>query len=119
MCEDVPPPTGDGVSRQDWVRAQAQAENLRLTLHAHAEMMEEGIRLDELLEALRAAEMLEDYPGHRRGPCCLVLGWTALRRPLHVVCASAGSVLIVITVYEPRPPKWVTPTERRYCHGHV
>lgn len=74
-------------------------------------MVEEGITLDEVLEAIRNSEILEDYPGHRRGPCCLILGWTKTLRPLHVVCTTGQPVLIIITVYEPRPPKWVTPRE--------
>jgi hypothetical protein len=32
---------------------------------------------------------------------------------LHVVCTTAGPTLILITVYKPRPPKWVSPTQRR------
>jgi len=98
------------------IRSQARAENIRVTLHAHQEMVEEGITLDELLEALSSAEMLENYPQHRRGACCLVAGSTASRRPLHVVCTTAQPTLVIVTVYEPRPPKWVTP-ERRGGEG--
>jgi hypothetical protein len=32
---------------------------------------------------------------------------------VHVVCTTARPVLIIITVYEPRLPKWLTPTNRR------
>ena len=75
--------------------------------------MAEDVALGELLEALASAVVLEDYPEHRRGACCLVLGYTKRGRPLHVVCTSGLPVVVVITVYEPKPPKWVTPTERR------
>jgi hypothetical protein len=76
-------------------------------------MMAEDIALGEVLEALGSAVVLEDYPEHRRGPCCLVLGYTKRGRPLHVVCTSSLPALVVITVYEPQPPKWATPTQRR------
>jgi len=102
----------DMQERREWIRAQAGVENIRLTLHAHQEMAEENITLDEVLEAMASAEVLEDYPQHRRGPCCLIIGYTRKHRPLHVVCATARPVLVIITVYEPRAPKWVTPTER-------
>ncbi|MBM3957017.1 MAG: DUF4258 domain-containing protein, partial [Gemmatimonadetes bacterium] len=39
---------------------------MRVTLHAHQEMLDEGITLDEVLQALGSAEVLEDYSEHRR-----------------------------------------------------
>lgn len=94
------------------IRAQGRTESVRVTLHAQQEMVEEDIALDQLLEAIGSAEILENYPEHRRGPCCLIVGYTKSGRPLHVVCTTAQAVLIIITVYEPKPPKWAAPTER-------
>ena len=94
------------------IRAQVGAETVRITQHAHQEMVAEGITLDDVLGALARGAILENYPQHRRGPCCLVGGLTDEARFLHVVCTTAQPVLIVITVYEPRTPKWATPTRR-------
>ena len=95
------------------IRAQAAAEEIRVTLHAQQEMVDEGITLEEVLHASGAAQILENYPEHRRGACCLLYGVTQEGRPLHIVCTTAQPVLVIITVYEPKPPKWVTPTRRR------
>ena len=95
------------------IRAQAEAEDIRITQHAQQEMVEEDIILDEVLQAIATGKILENYPEHRRGACCLVYGITQNDRPLHIVCTTAQPVLIIITVYEPKPPKWVTPTQRR------
>ena len=95
------------------VRAQAIAENVRITQHAQQEMAEEDITLDEVLQTIASAQLLENYPEHRRGPCCLLNGRTTNGRPVHIVCTTAQPALIIITVYEPKPPKWVTPTQRR------
>jgi hypothetical protein len=76
-------------------------------------MAEEEISLDEVLQAIRHGEVLEHYPEHRRGACCLVCGLTQTGRPLHIVCTTAQPMLILITAYEPRSPKWRTPRERR------
>jgi len=76
-------------------------------------MVEEDFELDDVLAAIMTAEVLEDYPAHRRGPCCLLSGKAKDGRPLHVVCATGGSILVIITVYEPRPPKWIAPNRRR------
>ncbi|RLG59392.1 MAG: DUF4258 domain-containing protein [Candidatus Hydrothermarchaeota archaeon] len=94
------------------IRAQAAKEHIRITYHAHQEMVEEEITLDEVLEAIATGQILENYPEHRRGACCLLNGHTRDGRPLHIVCTTARPVLIIITVYEPKPPKWITPTQR-------
>ena len=75
-------------------------------------MAEEDILLSDVLEALHKGNVLEHYPEHRRGPCCLVCGYTGTGRPLHVVCTTEQPLLILITVYEPKPPKWETPARR-------
>ena len=95
------------------IRIQAREENIKLTLHANEEMVEGGISLGEVLEVLESADLLEDYPEHQRGACCLVGGKTRAGRPLHVVCTSDRPILIAITVYEPKPPKWLSTTQRR------
>lgn len=97
----------------DRIRAQAAAGEIDFTMHAHQEMVAEQILTEEVVEAVRRGEVLEDYPEHRRGACCLLHGVTDLGRDLHIVCTTARPVLIIITVYEPRPPKWPTPKQRR------
>jgi len=94
------------------IRAQAAAEQFRVTQHAQKEMVGESILLAEVLEAIGSSELLENYPEHRRGACCLILGHTRTGRPLHIVCTTEAPLLIIITLYEPRPPKWVTPAKR-------
>jgi len=95
------------------IRGKIEAGELRITQHAQQEMVEEDITLGEVIEAVSTGTILEDYPQHRRGPCCLIAGETAGRRPLHVVCTTDLPVVIVITTYVPKPPKWVTPSRRR------
>ena len=95
------------------IRAQAAAEDIRITQHAQQEMVEEDITLDEIMEAIATGQILENYPGHRRGACCLLNGFARDGRPIHIVCTTVRPLLIIITVYEPRPPKWMKPTQRR------
>jgi hypothetical protein len=91
---------------------QVRSERVRITQHASEEMVEENIELEARYEAMSNAVVLEDYPEHRRGACCLLAGRTALGRAVHVVCSTGLPVAVVITVYEPKPPKWATPTRR-------
>src|SRR5438552_3926873 len=95
------------------IKSLASSDNYRVSQHAHQEMVEESVRLDDVLAGLSAGIILENYPEYRRGPCCLVYGIDPSGRPLHIVCTTMQPRLIIITVYEPKPPKWLTPTQRR------
>jgi hypothetical protein len=94
------------------IREQALRGQLRVTAHAHREMVAEAILLDDLLAALSNGEIIEDYPTHQRGACCLIPGRDAAERAAHIVCTTAQPVLIIITAYLPLPPRWITPTQR-------
>jgi hypothetical protein len=94
------------------IQEQAAQEKVRITQHAQREMAEEGFSLTEVFQAIQVAELLENYPEHRRGACCLINGKISSGRALHIVCTTSLELLIIITVYEPKPPKWPTPTQR-------
>lgn len=98
------------------IRSQIRNQKYRLSEHTEDEMVEEEtgrIRLSEIEEALLNGRVIENYPDDaNRGPCCLVYGRPNGGRPLHVVCTTSREVLFVITVYEPTPPTWKTPTQR-------
>ncbi|RJP17073.1 MAG: DUF4258 domain-containing protein [Candidatus Abyssobacteria bacterium SURF_5] len=94
------------------LRTQVEKDEVRVTQHAHQEMVEEEISLNDIYEAVASARIVENYPEHRRGACCLIAGYTSNERPLHVVCTTGKPVLIIITAYEPKPPKWRTPFQR-------
>ena len=94
------------------LREQARAHNVRVTIHGHQEMVEEDIPYEAVREVLLDCRIIENYPDHQRGPCCLACGRTSSGRFLHVVCTTALERIVIITVYEPKPPKWTTPFER-------
>ena len=101
---------GAGIAAR--LRNQAITCAMRITLHAHQEMTEEDVSLEEVCEVLLNGHIIENYPEHKRGACCLVCGHTSGGRYVHVVCTTSLEVAIIITVYEPREPKWVTPFVR-------
>lgn len=63
----------------------------------------------EVYEAVLNGKIIEDYPKDKPYPSCLIYGRTSERRPLHIVCAYAKDVneVIIITVYQPHPDRWV------------
>lgn len=105
--------TSDFTDTLKRIKSQAKKGNIRLTQHAQQEMVEENIMIDEVFEAISSSKVLENYPEHRRGSCCLLNGKSRNGNPIHIVCTTFLSVLIVITAYRPKLPKWVTPIQRR------
>lgn len=85
---------------------------VKISLHAAEEALAEEITRREIESAMLEAQLLEDYPDWWLGPSCLILGQTENGRSLHLVVSYSGLPVNIITVYEPRPPRWITPTVR-------
>ena len=105
-------PASDSEKIKAGIAEQVRSGQVRLTLHSHQEMVVDNFLLEDVLTALLHSELLENYPDHKRGACALVGGVAPDGRPIHIVCTTAHPMLILITVYEPKPPKWLTPTQR-------
>ena len=100
-------------SKMKQIRSDAITENFLVSFHAREEMANDKYLLSDVIDGLLNGEILEDYPKHKRGACCLVNGVTESGRPIHIVCTTEKSPMAIITVYEPKPPKFETPTKRR------
>jgi hypothetical protein len=87
-------------------------QQLKISLHAVEEALAEHITRSEIEAVLLNAQLLEDYPNWWLGPSCLIYGQTDTGRDLHIVASYLSLPVTIITVYEPRPPKWITPTLR-------
>ena len=96
----------------DQIKRTIRDQAIKLSFHAYEEAFAERISVDEIREALLNGTIIEDYATHRRGPCCLVHGQTDTGRDLHLVITSSLSPVLVITVYEPKAPFWITPVMR-------
>lgn len=97
----------------DWVRELAgDIGNIVYSDHGFSEALAEDFGEEDVRQALISGELLENYPEHRRGPCCLIRGRSAEGRNVHVVVTTTLPRLLIITVYEPQAPKWRNPRER-------
>jgi hypothetical protein len=94
------------------LREAVAQQQLKLSLHAAEEALAETITRPEIEAALQTAQVLEDYPDWWSGPACLIYGQTEAGRDLHLVVSYSDLPVTIITAYLPRPPKWVTPTQR-------
>lgn len=96
------------------IQAKVAAGAFEFSQHALDQSLRRRIAVSELREAIASGELIEDYPNDKYGPSCLLLGWTAAGRPLHVQCSYPSRPLIkIITLYEPDPDQWIDLRSRR------
>ena len=84
-------------------------------LHASERLFERGISSEDVESILTTGEIIERYDDDQPLPSVLINGYTTKMPPLHVVVAihEQEKQLIVITVYEPNPIKWLNNFSRR------
>jgi hypothetical protein len=102
----------DPASIRQLFKEAVHKQQIRISLHAAEAALTEHITRVEIEAALFSAQVLEDYPDWWLGPSCLVYGQTQTGRDLHIVVSYLELPVTIITVYEPRSPKWRTPTVR-------
>ncbi len=102
----------DAASIQSVFKRAVQECRIVISLHAAEEALAEDITRPEIEAALLNVQVLEDYPDWWLGAACLVHGRSSAGRDLHIVVSYSALPITIITVYEPRPPKWATPTQR-------
>ena len=92
-------------------------ENYKISyrLHATERMFAREISDKDVEYLLSHGEIIEHYDDDYPLPSLLINGYTAHKRPLHLVVAinEQEKQLIVITVYEPNPIKWLNNFSRR------
>lgn len=94
------------------IRSKVEKDEFVLSYHAHEERQAESIAVEDIKTAITNGEIIENYPEDKRGGSCLILGYANVQ-PVHVVCGkSKTGWLKIITVYIPKPPKWITPKLR-------
>src|SRR4051812_12981499 len=98
----------------DELRLLFAAGRIELTAHALKRIVERNISQSEIAEAGGMAEIIEDYPEDKYFPSALLLGHTAMGRPLHLHTSKMdGDCVRLITIYEPNPQEWVDNFRKR------
>ena len=86
------------------------------TLHAEIKWKADSLTFHQIEAAILGGEILEQYPDDGRGESCFLLGFSD-NIPIHVVCGWRGKRVVIITVYVPKPSKFVDPWTRSGKHG--
>jgi hypothetical protein len=98
----------------DEVRKQLSVGEFEFSRHAFKRVVERSITDQDIREGGAQASVIEDYPDDKYSHSCLLLGFTQIRRPLHIQVSLAETDLVkIITIYEPDANEWVNYSTRR------
>lgn len=97
-----------------YIRERFARLEYEYSLHTVDQSIVRGISTREVEEAIACGEVIENYPTDKYGASCLILGFTADNRPLHVQCTHPQrNPIKVITLYQPDPEMWIDFRRRR------
>ena len=96
------------------IQGQLAGGEFEFSRHAFRRTVERNISEQEIREAGRLAELIEDYLDDKYSPSALLLGFTTGGRALHFQVSLAATPLTkIITLYEPDPSEWIEHRKRR------
>ena len=93
------------------IKEKVRQESYLYSHHADLERQADELTFAEIEIALLNGEILEQYLDDIRGESCLILGFSN-ETAVHIVCGWRGDKIVIITVYIPKPPKFIDPKTR-------
>ena len=91
------------------IKALVAAGKSLVTEHCQKSLLDDDVDLDEVLDSIDTALVVEDYPNAFKGPSVLLLHKIRNELLVHVLWGLSKSnhgVASLITIYFPSPEKW-------------
>lgn len=98
------------------IKAKVQSNQYVYSLHADIERKADDLTLQDVEPALLNGEVLDQYSDTGRGKSCFIVGFSN-DIPIHIVCGWRGNKVSIVTVYVPKPPKFIDPWTRGSKNG--
>lgn len=93
------------------------AGEVRISEHGYDELVEDELTAREILDGIKDAILIEEYPDYPKGPCVLLLQKDRTGEPVHVVWGipkGQTKPVVLITAYRPDPEQWDKSFTQRY-----
>lgn len=95
------------------IKERCSTGRLRWTQHIMTRLIQRNISIKDVVYALSAGEIIEEYPTDYPYPSCLILGCSIAGHSLHIVCGIGPEELYLITAYYPDPAVWSADLKER------
>lgn len=99
------------------IQRLVESGELRISEHGYDELAEDGILARDVIQGIRNAVVVEEYPAFAKGPAVLVLEYDREGRPIHAVWGipkGFEAPAVLVTAYRPDPEQWDSSfTERK------
>jgi hypothetical protein len=98
------------------IKILVEKGEIRISEHGYEELAADGLLAREVVDGLKGASVLEDYPEFHKGPSVLVLEEDRTGLPVHAVWGiprGDQSPAVLVTAYRPDPERWSADFSRR------
>lgn len=91
------------------IRELVASGTLRISEHGYDQLSDDRIWVQDVVQGIQEAVLVEEYSASGRGPAVLVLQYDRDGQPMHVVWGipkGYESPAVLVTAYRPDPQRW-------------
>ena len=88
------------------IRRRCRDELIEVTNHIVCRCLQRNISYSDMKQAILNGKIIEEYPNDYPYPSCLISGYSADNRMIHVVVGLGERKLWLITAYRPDYEHW-------------
>jgi len=90
----------------DTIKRLCADNTIYWSTHIAKRLIKWGVNRNDVKYAIGNGVIIEDYPDDYPHPSCLISGNDENGNRIHVVCASDGHYIWMVTVYKPDVSRW-------------
>jgi hypothetical protein len=91
------------------IQELAESKDIRISEHGYDELANDDLTAREIIEGIKSAVLVEDYPNYPKGSSVLVLQTDSNGNPVHLLWGipkGHDRPAVLVTAYRPDPSRW-------------